>query len=69
VIASRPWGTCNCGCKKQIEPGDNFVIIDGRFFLHHHEDHTGMRREIVAGAFGRHVVTKLVEVEPLTDER
>jgi len=68
MIASKRWGQCQCGCDKPIEPGDNFVIIDGRFCLHAHEDHTGMRREIVAGSFGRHVITKLVDDQTLTDE-
>jgi hypothetical protein len=68
VIASRSWGVCNCGCKQEIQAGDNFIIIDGRFFLNNHSDRTGIRKEVVAGYFGKHIVTKLVKDETLTDE-
>lgn len=36
--ATKNWGECQCGCRRQIEAGDEFVIRAGVFYLEGHAD-------------------------------
>lgn len=35
--ASKFWGPCACGCGRNITKGDNWVILEGYFFIEGHE--------------------------------
>lgn len=33
MTATKSWGQCSCGCGKNIRAGDEFVNVEGEFYL------------------------------------
>jgi hypothetical protein len=49
MIASKDWGACFCNCGKNINRGDEFVVIGGGMYLRGHEGRATREIPIIAG--------------------
>lgn len=36
--ATRNWGPCACNCGRDIQPGDEFSMIEGAMYLRGHDE-------------------------------